>query len=90
MRPLSLHSHTLGQAQQCSEKINGMAEGAASVFVLSRVCPKPQAPALKSCMIVALHLGNNAMGDKGITALADGLRHARGLQKLHLNDNEVI
>lgn len=38
---------------------------------------------------MALYLGNNAMGDKGIAALADGLRHARGLQKLHVNDNEV-
>eukprot|EP00903_Cladosiphon_okamuranus_P014760 g13677.t1 len=47
------------------------------------------APALKRCVIVALHLGNNAMGDKGITALTDGLKHARGLQKLHLNDNEA-
>lgn len=46
-------------------------------------------PALKSCVIVALYLGNNAMGDQGITALADGLACARGLQKLHLNDNEV-
>lgn len=53
------------------------------------ICPTSQAPALKSCVIVALHLGNNAIGDKGITALADGLRHARGLQKLHLNDNEA-
>lgn len=39
---------------------------------------------------MALYLGNNAMGDTGITALADGLRFARGLQKLHVNDNEVI
>lgn len=53
------------------------------------LCPQSQAPALKRCVIVALHLGNNAMGDKGITALAEGLRHARGLQKLHLNDNEA-
>ncbi|CAM9692841.1 unnamed protein product, partial [Hapterophycus canaliculatus] len=47
------------------------------------------APTLKSCVIVALYLGNNAMGDKGVTFLADGLSHARGLQKLHLNDNEA-
>ncbi|CAM9333209.1 unnamed protein product [Ectocarpus fasciculatus] len=47
------------------------------------------APALKDCVIVALHLGNNALGDKGLISLADGLRHARGLQKLHLNDNEI-
>lgn len=46
-------------------------------------------PALKSCVIVALYLGNNSMGDKGVTSLADGLRHARGLQTLHLNDNEA-
>ncbi|CAN0155658.1 unnamed protein product [Scytosiphon promiscuus] len=47
------------------------------------------APALKRCVVVFLYLGNNAMGDKGVTLLADGLRHARGLQKLHLNDNEA-
>ncbi|CAM9253696.1 unnamed protein product, partial [Ectocarpus sp. 4 AP-2014] len=47
------------------------------------------APALKDCVIVALHLGNNALGDKGLCSLADGLRHARGLQKLHLNNNEI-
>lgn len=29
------------------------------------------------------------MGDAGVTSLADGLGHARGLQKLHLNDNEA-
>lgn len=55
----------------------------------SRFPRQPQAPALRSCVIVALYLGNNAMGDKGVTFLADGLKHARGLQKLHLNDNEV-
>lgn len=38
---------------------------------------------------MALYLGNNAMGDKGINALAEGLRFARGLQRLHVNDNEV-
>lgn len=38
---------------------------------------------------MALFLGNNAIGDKGAEALADGLRHARGLQELHLNDNEA-
>lgn len=59
------------------------------IFGAVRVPPQPQAPALKDCVIVALHLGNNALGDKGLTSLADGLRHARGLQKLHLNDNEV-
>lgn len=57
--------------------------------MLPRLCPESQVPALKRCVIVALHLGNNAMGDKGITVLADGLKHARGLQKLHLNDNEA-
>lgn len=49
----------------------------------------PQAPALKRCAIMALYLGNNAMGDQGVASLADGLSHARGLQILHLNDNEV-
>lgn len=46
-------------------------------------------PALKQCVIVALFLGNNAVGDQGADALAEGLRHAKGLQELHLNDNEA-
>lgn len=29
------------------------------------------------------------MGDQGVTFLAEALSHARGLQKLHLNDNEA-
>lgn len=51
--------------------------------------PTRKVPALKQCAIVALFLGNNALGDNGVTALASGLAHAGGLQELHLNDNEV-
>lgn len=77
------------QRSRWSEKYCGCNGRGRLVFLPSLLCPKPQAPALRSCVIVALHLGNNAIGDKGIVALADGLRHARGLQKLHLNDNEA-
>lgn len=51
--------------------------------------PVLKAPALKQCVIVNLFLGNNAIGDEGVTTLADSLTHARGLQELYLNDNEV-
>ncbi|CAM9585290.1 unnamed protein product, partial [Laminaria digitata] len=47
------------------------------------------APALKTCVIVALYLGGNAIGDEGVASMAGGLTHARGLQKLHLNNNEA-
>ena len=51
--------------------------------------PLSQAPALKTCVISALYLGNNAIGDEGVACMADGLSHARGLQELHLNNNEA-